>query len=91
MLFMVIERLPDPAAVYARFRDKGRQAPAGLEYVDSWVDLSGTRCFQLMRCDDAKLLLEWVAAWQDLGSFEVVPVVTSKEAAAVFNREKAKL
>lgn len=85
MLYMVIEHLPDPHAVYARFRDKGRQAPAGLEYVDSWVDLSGTRCFQLMRCEDAKLLLEWVAAWQDLGTFEVVPVVTSKAAASVYN------
>ena len=90
MLFMIVEQLADPAAVYARFRDKGRQAPAGLDYLDSWVDVSGTRCFQLMRCDDAKLLLAWVAAWQDLASFEVVPVVTSKEATAVFNREDVK-
>lgn len=81
---MVIERFHDPAAVYARFAQKGRQAPPGVEYVDSWTDLSGTRCFQLMRCGDGKLLLEWVAAWQDLGTFEIVPVVTSKEAASIY-------
>lgn len=86
MLFMIVEHFPDPKAVYARFRDRDRQAPAGLEYVDSWVDLSGTRCFQLMRCEEARLLLEWVAAWQDLGTFEVVPVVTSKEAAAIYTK-----
>jgi len=90
MLFMIIERFPDPVAVYARFREKGRQAPQGVEFVDSWVDLSGTRCFQLMRCNEASLFLEWVAAWQDLASFEVIPVATSKGAAAVFNREDVK-
>ena len=87
MLFMVIERLSDPKAAYARFREKGRQTPPGLEYIDSWVDLTGTRVFQLMRCDDAKLLLEWVTVWQDLAAFDIVPVVTSKEAASVINRE----
>ena len=37
MLFMVVETFgQDPRAVYRRFRDKGRQMPEGLEYVDSW-------------------------------------------------------
>ena len=26
----------DPKAVYRRFREKGRQIPEGLEFVDSW-------------------------------------------------------
>jgi hypothetical protein len=45
--------------------------------VDSWVraDLGG--CFQLMECDDAALLQEWIAGWEDLVEFEVVPVVPS--------------
>jgi hypothetical protein len=90
MLFMIIERFADPKAVYARFRDKGRQAPAGLDYVDSWVDVSGTRVFQVMRCDEAKLLLEWVAAWQDIVNFEIIPVAASKEAASVYNPMDAK-
>ena len=83
MLFMVIETFgPDPKAVYRRFRDKGRQMPEGLEYVDSWVAADYTRCFQLMRCDDVTLLQRWVAAWSDLIGFEIVPVATSKETAA---------
>lgn len=82
---MVIEHFDDPRAVYARFAERGRQAPAGLDYVDSWIDVAGRRCFQVMRCDDGKLLLEWVAAWMDLARFEIVPVVTSQEAAAIFN------
>lgn len=81
---MVIERFENPLAVYARFAEQGRQAPAGIEYVDSWVDLAGKRCFQIMRCDNGKLLLGWVAAWQDLVDFEIVPVVTSKEAASIY-------
>jgi hypothetical protein len=37
-----------------------------------------------MRCDDGRLLLEWIAAWQDLGTFEVIPIVPSRDAAAAF-------
>jgi hypothetical protein len=83
MLFMVIERFKnrDAAAVYRRFRERGRMAPDGLRYVDSWVETGFERCFQLMECDDPSLLDEWTARWQDLVEFEVVPVVTSKQAA----------
>ena len=83
MLFMVIERFRggDAAAVYRRFRERGRMAPDGLTYVDSWVERGFGRCFQLMECDDPRLLAEWAANWQDLVEFEILPVVTSREAA----------
>ena len=83
MLFMVIERFRDgdAAAVYRRFRERGRMAPDGLRYVDSWVEHGFGRCFQLMECDDPRLLDEWAARWQDLVEFEIVPVVTSRQAA----------
>ncbi len=33
-----------------------------------------------MRCDDARLLQEWTLQWRGLGAtFEIVPVVSSKE------------
>ena len=37
MLFMVIEKFRenDGAAVYPRFREKGRMLPDGLKYLDS--------------------------------------------------------
>ena len=88
MLFMVIEhfRDGDPAPVYARFRERGRLAPEGLRYVNSWVtdDLAG--CYQVMECDDRAPLDAWMAAWSDLVDFEVHPVVTSADAAARVGR-----
>ena len=81
MLFMVIERFKnrDARAVYQRFRDRGRGAPDGLRYVDSWIEANFDRCFQLMECEDARLLQQWVAVWSDLIEFEIVPVVTSAD------------
>lgn len=82
-LYMVVEHFKnrDAVAVYRRFRESGRMAPAGLLYLSSWVDDSLERCFQLMETDDRRLLDEWMANWSDLVHFEVHPVVTSKEAA----------
>lgn len=84
MLYMVVENFKDGDArpVYRRFRERGRLAPAGLEYVSSWVDENFERCFQLMATDDRNLLDEWIANWKDLVDFEVFPVMTSQEAAA---------
>jgi len=81
MLFMVIERFRgrDAKAVYRRFRERGRMAPEGLTYVGSWIEANFDRCFQLMECEDARLLQQWVANWGDLIDFEIVPVVPSKE------------
>lgn len=81
MLFMVIERFKnrDARAVYQRFKEKGRMAPEGLTYVGSWIEANFDRCFQLMECDDPRLLQQWVARWQDLIEFEFIPVVPSKE------------
>ena len=85
MQYMVVETfLHGPGPVYARFRARGRRAPEGLHYVSSVVSADGTRCYQLMECDDPALLAAWVAAWADLVAFEVVPVVSSAEPAARF-------
>lgn len=83
MLYMVVEHFlnQDPLPVYRRFRDRGRLAPEGLEYVSSWVDEKLERCFQLMETTDPGLLDQWIANWSDLTEFEVYPVITSKEAA----------
>jgi len=85
VLFVVIEhyRDGDPAPVYRRFREQGRLAPDGLRYVSSWVTHDLARCYQVMECDERALLDAWIARWSDLVEFEVVPVVTSAEAAAM--------
>jgi Protein of unknown function (DUF3303) len=84
MLFMVIERFKnrDAKAVYTRFRDQGSMMPEGLEYVGSWIESSFDRCFQVMDCEDERLLHEWADRWRDLMKFEFVPVLTSAEARA---------
>lgn len=89
MLYMVIERNREGHVhdAYRRFRDRGRLAPEGLRYVASWVDLEYRRCFQVMETDDESLLREWIAHWDDLVDFEVVPVRTSAEAAAAIQSE----
>jgi Domain of unknown function (DUF3303) len=82
MRYMVVERYTHgPEPVYERFAERGRMAPPGLEYVESWIDEKLDRCFQVMETDDPALLEEWTAAWSDLVAFEVVPVISSAEAA----------
>ena len=69
MLFMVIEwfRNRDPKPIYRRLRDQGRQMPDGLKYIDSWIAPTFDRCFQLMECDDARLLQQWILDCQGFG------------------------
>jgi hypothetical protein len=83
MLYMVIEtfRNGDPVPVYRRFRDRGRLMPEGIEYRGSWVTDDLSRCFQVMECTDRLLLDEWMGHWQDITEFEIVPVMTSADAA----------
>jgi hypothetical protein len=89
MLFMVIERFKNrdaAAAVYRRFEERGRMLPEGLSYLSSWVAADLGRCFQLMDCDDARLFDQWIANWRDLVDFEIVPVVSTKEAGGAFGQ-----
>jgi len=85
MLYMVVEHFHEGAApeIYQRVHEKGRMLPAGLEYISSWVALDFTTCYQLMRTEDPSLFAVWAENWKDLGSFDIVPVHTSVEAAQV--------
>ena len=82
-LYMVVERFrnADPAPVYRRFRERGRMAPEGVNYISSWVTDDLGTCFQVMETQDRALLEEWMSHWSDIVDFEVHPVMTSKEAA----------
>jgi hypothetical protein len=82
MLFMIIERFKDSdmLPIYKRVRDEGRMFPEGLKYIDSWVEPNFSRCFQVMECDDLRLLQEWALQWRGAGvTLEIVPVVSSKD------------
>ena len=82
MFYMIIERFKnrDPVPVYRKFRDKGRMAPEGLTYMSSWITEDMDRCYQVMECDDRRILDEWMTRWSDVTDFEVIPVVTSAQA-----------
>ena len=81
MQFMVIERFRSGARpVYETFEATGRQMPDGLEFVASWVTADLGRVFQVMECDDVTLLQRWVAAWEDVTEFEILPVVAGGRA-----------
>ena len=79
MLFMVVEKFrnQDGKAVYRKLQ-KGRGLPDGLKFVASYVSADLSRCFQLMEADDVTLFQRWIADWQELVEFEVVPVVEGK-------------
>jgi hypothetical protein len=55
--------------------------PDGVVYIDSWIskDLS---CYQLMEANSLEDLNLWIANWDDLADFEVIPVISSDEARA---------
>ena len=72
--FIVIEhfKLNCLEEVYKRFHSKGRILPNGLFYLDSWLEKSGDRCFQLMETKNPALFAEWTKHWDDLVDFEIV-------------------
>jgi len=83
MLYMIIEHYKTgPEPVYRRFRERGRMAPDGLRYINSWVTGDFQHCYQVMECEDRALLEQWMSHWSDIVDFEVIPVVTSAEASA---------
>jgi hypothetical protein len=84
---MVIERFREGKApeIYRRYRERGRMAPDDVKYVASWVDLEFSRCYQVMDADSEARLKEWTKHWDDLTDFEIIPVRTSAEAAAIMS------
>lgn len=81
MLFMVVEHFDkrglEPVA--ERFRLQGRMLPRGVVYLASWMEHTGTRCYQLMEAPDRAALDRWIANWSDLVRFEVTEIMTSAD------------
>ena len=82
MHYLVIEtfKAGRKADVYRRYREKGRMLPEGLEYVSSWLEVDGDRCFQIMKTANIALFDTWMSNWNDLVDFEVVAVMASPPA-----------
>jgi len=69
------------AEIYQRFSEKGRMLPAGVEFVNSWIEEDLQKCYQVMESESLEKLNEWIDHWKDLVDFEVIPVISSEEAA----------
>ena len=82
MTYMVIEhyhpgKMKD---LYQRFAEKGRMMPEGVQYINSWINEDVTICYQVMEAESTDKLQEWIANWNDIVDFEVIPVISSAEA-----------
>ena len=79
MKCMVVEKFKPGKAdeVYKRFNEKGRMLPDSIQYIDSWLSIDRTKCFQLMEADNVELFDEWISIWNDLIDFEIISVEDS--------------
>ena len=71
--------------VYKRFKKMGRLLPSGLKYIDSWLSVDRTKCFQLKETEKFELFAKWISNWNDLTDFEINPVENSPAKAAPKN------
>ena len=80
-LHMIIETFKPGCrdAVYERYTKHGRMMPSDLEYINSWLEIDGDRCFQIMAGNRA-LFDESIRNWQDLVDFEVIEIERSPTA-----------
>lgn len=68
--------------LYQRFAETGRMLPEGVKYINSWISKDVSICYQLMEADSLEDLNLWIANWDDLADFEVIPIISSDEARA---------
>ena len=94
MTYMIVEKFyPEKIkSLYQRFDEQGRLLPAGVEFIDSWINEEVTLCFQLMKSESREKLDEWVSNWDGYAEFEIVPVISSGEAKRkVFSKQNFSL
>jgi hypothetical protein len=53
--------------------------PENVIYRASWIDAQNGRCWQIMEAPNQEALNPWMARWNDVMDFEVVPVQTSAD------------
>lgn len=58
--------------IYDRFHSNGRMLPPGLFFIESWLEKSGERCFQLMETENPDTFKEWTKNWDDLVEFDII-------------------
>jgi len=72
--FMVIENYREGCfdEIYERFHKHGRMLPDGLNFIESWLEKTGERCFQIMETENPESFKMWIKNWEDLVDFEII-------------------
>ena len=83
MLFMGILSY-DPAKrseLVKRRIEKG--AITNAKIIGEWGAIGGGRIFRVLETDDPKVMLMAAAAWGDLGSLELIPIMQTEESVKI--------
>jgi hypothetical protein len=76
MLFMSIYTYePEKRDEVLKRRAEGLFTPEGAKCLGNWSSTAGGRAFTLFELDDPLKAAQWSQVWNDLGKFEVYPVV----------------
>ena len=67
-----------------RFSGTSAMPPEGVSLVARWFAAAGGRGFMVAETDDPVALSSWCRQWNDLISFEVVPVIDDEQLKAAF-------
>ena len=80
MLLMTIYTYePDKRDEVLRRRAEGIFKPEGASLVGQWSSVTGGRVFTIFELEKPLTAVKWSQAWNDLGKFEVYPVVDTEE------------
>ena len=80
MLFISIYTYePDKRNEVLKRRAEGLFTPEGAKCIGQWSTFTGGRTFTLFEVDNALVAAQWSQAWNDLGKFEIYPVVDTNE------------
>ena len=85
MIFLTIYRWSpeNRKAVVARFLENGGVPPPGVKLLSRWTDVAGGRGFTLTESDDPVAVSKFAYGWNDLISFEMIPVINDEQLAKV--------
>lgn len=72
-------------ATTERFRQTGGVPPEGVRMIARYHDVSGNRGWAISETDDAVAIATWCRQWNDVLTFDVVPILDDQELAAVLS------
>ena len=80
MLFIsVFTWNPDKRDEIIKRRSEGLFVPEGAKCLGQWSTTEGGRAFTLFEINDNMALAQWSGSWNDLGKFDIHPVVDTEE------------